>query len=298
MKIPHHNRYDYSPIVARPDYSWPQDRRLAVYVVLAIEHFAFGTGLGHMISAAHPAPDPRAYGWRDYGNRVGVWRILDMLNELELPACALVNTAIIDYAPQIVEALIERKDEILGHGRTNAERQAEMFEEDETRVIASVRDAIASFPGSHQPRGWLGPWLSESNITPDLLQEAGFTYVCDWGFDDQPVWMRTRCGRIMSMPYSADFNDSTQMLVHHHSADTFADMLIARIDEMVRQSEKQPLVCAISIHPMICAQPHRLPAIRRALRHLATHAARDAIWITRPGQIYEHCCRLGDGIVP
>jgi len=142
MQLPYHDRYAYSPIVDRPDYSWPDGKRLAVYLGLNIEHFAFGAGEGHLLTVAGAAPDPRTFAWRDYGNRVGVWRCLELFDELNLPAAHLINTAVFDYAPRIVDALKARGDEFIGHGRTNAERHSHMWEADERRFLQEVRDAI------------------------------------------------------------------------------------------------------------------------------------------------------------
>jgi allantoinase len=294
MKLPHHDRYAYSPINARRNFDWPGGKRLAVYIAVNVEHFAFGRGIGHQISVQNHAPDHRAYCWRDYGNRVGIWRLLDTLDALQFPACHLMNSAILDYAPAIAEAVVGRGDEIVGHGRTNAERQGEMWEEDEARLIREARDAITARTGQ-RPRGWMGPWLSQSNETPDLLQEAGFDFLMDWPCDDQPIWLKTRQGRLMAVPYGIDLNDATQMLFHHHTAHAYGDMLIDRFEEMLVQSEKQPLVCAIPVHPMIVGQPHRLPHLRRALTHIRDRG--EKVWFTRPGEIYDHCASLPEGMI-
>ena len=110
MQLPYHDRYAYSPIIDRPDYSWPDGKRLAVYLGLNIEHFAFGAGEGHLLTVPGAAPDARTFAWRDYGNRVGVWRCLELFDELNLPAAHLINTAVFDYAPRIVDALKARGD--------------------------------------------------------------------------------------------------------------------------------------------------------------------------------------------
>jgi peptidoglycan/xylan/chitin deacetylase (PgdA/CDA1 family) len=297
IHVPYHNRFKYSSIVHRPDYSWPGGKRLALYVDLNIEHFAYATGLGHSLTTELPQPDPRSFCWRDYGNRVGVWRMFDLFDELGLPACCNINATVFDYAPEIVKRINARKDEIIGHGRTNAERQGQMWEEDEARFIAEVRDAILKASGQ-QVRGWMCPWMSQSNLTPDLLQEAGFKFIMDWPCDDQPVWMKTRNGRFMSMPYPLEINDSPQMLVRHHTAEQFSQMIIDQFDEMIEQCEKQPLVCGISMHTMICGQPYRVRAVRRALKHIVEHPKRDQVWFTRPGEIYEYCASLPAGTMP
>ena len=297
MKLPHHGRYDYAAIDRRPVYSWPDGKRLAVYIGLNIEHFAYAAGLGHAVSTELPQPDPRTFCWRDYGNRVGVWRLLDLFDEFGLPACHLINTAVFDYAPEILDAISARGDEIIGHGRTNAERQGQMWEEDEARLLASVRDEVSRRTGK-PPRGWMGPWMSQSAVTADLLQESGYAFVMDWPCDDQPIWLRTRRGRIMSVPYPLEINDSPQLLVRRHTAEEFSQMIVDQFDEMVEQSANQPLVCGIALHTMVVGQPYRLRALRRALRHIVEHPARDRVWWTRPGEIHDHCAGLPAGTVP
>jgi allantoinase len=297
MKLPHHGRYGYSAIVKRPDYAWPEGKRLAVYVALNIENFALSAGLGHSVSSELPPPDPRTFSWRDYGNRVGVWRLLELLDELQLPACHLINTTVFDYCPEVIAPIVARGDEVIGHGRTNAERQGQWWEADEWRFICEVRDSILKHTGQ-QPRGWMGPWMSQSKVTPDLLKEAGFCFEMDWPCDDQPIWLRTRAGKLMSIPYSLEINDSPQLLVRAHTAEEFATMMIYQFEEMLRQSEKQPLVLGIALHTMIVGQPYRLHSIRKALQHIAKHPRREQVWFTRPGQIYDHCMTLPEAMIP
>jgi allantoinase len=296
MLLPHHNRYPYSPIHKRPDYSWPDGKRLAVYIGLNIEHFAFGAGLSHSLSTPLPGLDHRAHTWCDYGNRVGVWRILDMLDQLGLPASHLMNTAVFEHAPDIVEAINARHDEIIGHGRTNSERQGQFWEEDEMRLLKQVRDDILRYSGQNV-RGWMSPWMSVSHHTPDLLQEAGFKFLMDWPGDDQPIWMKARSGPILSLPYPFEINDSPQLLVRHHTPEEFEQMIIGQFEEMLEQSASQPLVCGIALHTMIVGQPYRLRAIRRALQHIVNHPLRDRVWFTRPGEIYDHVIGLPDATV-
>jgi peptidoglycan/xylan/chitin deacetylase (PgdA/CDA1 family) len=296
LDLPHHGRYPYSAITRRPDYSWPDGKRLALYFALNIEHFAFGAGLGHAMTNELPGIDPRTFAWRDYGNRVGVWRLYELLDELRLPACHLVNTAVMDYAPEVIEPIVARGDEIVGHGRTNAERQGQWWEADEKRMVEEVRDTITRHAG-RAPRGWMGPWMSQSRVTPDLLQEAGFTFEMDWPGDDQPVWMKTRNGRLLSMPYSLELNDSPQILVRHHTAEEFATMIVHQFEEMLRQSERQPLVLGIALHTMIVGQPYRLYALRKAMAHIVNHPQAHKVWFTRPGEIYDHCLALPEGTV-
>ena len=197
----------------------------------------------------------------------------------------------------MIEPIIARGDEVIGHGRTNAERHGQWWEADEARMLAEVRSKIAAATG-HAPRGWMAPWMSQSQHTPDLLQEAGYCFEMDWPCDDQPVWMKTRNGRLMSLPYSLEINDSPQILVRHHTAEDFATMIVHQFEEMLHQSSRQPLVLGIALHTMIFGQPYRLYALRKALQHILNHPERDKVWITRPGEIYDHVCALPEGTIP
>jgi len=294
MHMKSHRRYNYQPIAGRPHYSWPGGKSLAFYIAINIEHFHFGEGLGHTPSYLTPQPDVRNYAWRDYGLRVGIWRIFDLLDELALPACLLVNSAAYDYAPQIMARGRERGDEIVGHGRTNSERQGDLDETQERALIEEASTVIAAHEG-HRPKGWLGPWISETLVTPDLLKEAGYDYVLDWPLDDQPVWLATRSGPLLSVPYPVEINDAPAMLSRHCTASDFTTMITDQFDELVRQSRQQPLVCSLSLHPPIVGQPFRLAQLRRALQSIKDHPAFDRIWLTRPGDIACHIAGLPDG---
>jgi allantoinase len=292
-----HGRYRYSAIVQRPDYSWPEGRRLAIYLGVNLEHFAFGEGLGAELAPGGPQPDVLNYAWRDYGNRVGVWRLLSLLDELGLPATVLVNTAMYDYAPEVVAAFRLRGDEIAGHGRTNSERQSVLDEDGERLLIAEATARLTVAEG-RAPAGWLGPWIAQSHVTPDLLQEAGYGYLLDWCHDDQPTWFQTRRGRILSVPYPQELNDIPAIVARKVGASEFADMIVDQVDEMAEQCVRQPLVMGIALHPYIVGQPFRLRQLRRALRHIVEHPERPRFWLTTAGAIAEHAASLPRGIVP
>jgi len=281
--LPHHDRFDYAAITRRPDYRWPNGKRLAVYLGLNIEHFAFGTGLGANLAPALPQPDVLNYAWREYGNRVGVWRCLELLDALALPAGVLINTALYDHCPEVVDACVARGDEIIGHGHTNAERQGEMTEADERALLVHCRDRIAQRSGT-APAGWLSPWISESRVTPDLLAETGYRYTLNWCHDDQPVRLRTRDGgALWAIPYPQELNDIPMIVGRQLDAKDFAQMIVDQFDEMLLQSQRQPLVMGIALHPYLVGQPYRLRHLRRALQHLCAH--RDAVWFSTPGAI-------------
>ena len=290
-----HERYDYSAITQRPDYDWPNGTRLAVYVALNIEQFRFGEGKGAAIAPPDQAHSHSVFSWRDYGNRVGIWRLLELLDELNFPAQAQLNTAVYEHCPEIPVALRERGIEVLGHGITNSDEQGDLPEVQERELIAQVTDIISKHEGA-MPLGWMSPWISNSEHTADLLQEQGYRYFMDWTSDDQPIWMRTRAGRILSMPYPIECNDTRGIVWYRYTSAEFADMLIDAFDEMLEQSVRQPLVCPISLHPFVTGRPYRIRHLRRALEHIA--ANRERIWLTQPGRICAHIESLAEGIVP
>src|SRR5665647_772599 len=264
-----HGRYPYSAVTERPVYDWPQGKRLAVYIGLNLEWFWFGEGLGAELTPAGPQPDVLNYSWRDYGNRVGVFRLADLFGALKLPVSLLVNAQMIEHAPQALAAFPAA--EIVAHGRSNSERQGTLTEADERALIAETTATLEQHCGT-RPRGWLGPWISLSPLTPDLLQEAGYSYLLDWCHDDQPVWMKTRQGRILSVPYPQELNDIPQIVARKREAKEFADMIIDSFDVMQAECAKRPLVMGIALHPYIVGQPHRLKHLARALNHIVSRA--------------------------
>lgn len=280
---PHHGRYAYSALPDRPVYDWPGGKRLAVYLGLNLEGFDFGRGLGAELAPGGPQPDVLNYAWRDWGNRVGTWRIRDTLDALEMPASVLVNSRLYADCPGLIEAFRARGDEIVGHGRTNTERQGDRPEAEERALIAEATAILTAQEGK-APKGWLGPWISQSHSTPDLLAEAGYTYLLDWCHDDQPTWFSTRDGgRILAVPYPQELNDIPAIVARKETGQQFADAIVEAFDEMLEQSRQAPLVMGIALHPYIVGQPHRLRPLRRALAHIAAH--RDEIWLTTAGGI-------------
>ena len=282
MTLGTHNRYEYAPITQRPAFEWPQGKGLAVYIGVNLEHFAFGEGLGAELAPGGPQPDVLNYAWRDYGNRVGAWRMLDVMDALDMPATVLVNSEMYSYAPSLIAAHRARGDEIAGHGRSNSERQSTLSEAEETALIAEATAVITAAEGQ-PPAGWLSPWIAESQITPDLLQEAGYSYTLNWCMDDQPVWMRTRSGPLLSVPYPQEVNDIPAIIARKDGPADFAALITDSFDEMLDQATQQPLVMGIALHPYIVGQPARLRHLRQALRHVC--ARRSDIWLTTAGNI-------------
>lgn len=288
-----HGRFDYSAIGERMRFQWPGGAKLAFYIGCNLEHFAFGEGLGAALvpsSWASEQPDVPNYTWREYGNRVGVWRCLDLFDDLSLPVGALVNTAMYDHCPQVVMAFAERGDELIAHGHTNAERQGGWPPDEERALLAHCRERMRQAHG-RAPQGWLSPWISESALTPDLLHETGYRYTLNWSHDDQPVPMRTRGGgTLWSVPYPQELNDIPMIVARQMDGKDFAQMIVDQFDEMLaltqRDDDAPSLVMGLALHPYLVGQPYRLRHLRRALQHVASHAGRE-LWITTPGAIVD-----------
>lgn len=290
-----HGRYPYSPIPARPRFTWPGGSGLAVYVAVNVEVFPFGEGLGVPLNNPLPEPDVVNFAWRDWGNRVGVWNLLDALDEHTIPTAVALNGAAYEEVPEVAAAFRARGDEFLGHGWTNSKRQADLPEPAEAALLTRCRDRIAEAEGA-PPAGWLSPWLNETELTPDLLAEAGYRYTLDWPHDDQPTWLQTRGGPLIAIPYARPNNDLPGLHGAKWTPREWADTLIDQFDEMLRLSQRWPLVFNLSLHPFLVGWPFRLLHLRRVLAHIAAH--RDDIWLVRPGDIARHWSGLAQAAPP
>jgi peptidoglycan/xylan/chitin deacetylase (PgdA/CDA1 family) len=280
--LPTHGRYDYAPITKRPDYRWPNGTGLAVYIAVGIEEYAFGEGMSEDILPGTPKPDMVNTSWRDYGNRVGGFRLLARLSEFGMRPAILLNTAVYDTAPDLVAAATEAGAELVGHGVANSDTLAGMAADAERAYVGEVAARITAEQGT-PPRGWSSPWLAQNPTTLEHLVEQGYTYLMDLRLDDQPVWLNTAAGKLLSIPYALELNDSSTIIGRQTTARDFADMIIDEFDELLEASASQPLVMSIVVHSFISGQPFRLRALSRALAHIAAH--RDQIWLTRPGDI-------------
>ena len=286
MTLPDHGRFGYSPIVSRAPFSWPGGRRLAVYLAVALEHFSYDAdGLGLSYSPGLRHPNTYNWAWREYGNRVGGWRLLELLEQCRMPPTVLLNTACYEHCPELVAAYREAGAEFVGHGRTNSVHPNDLTASDEAAVVREVRDAILRHEG-RPPAGWMSPGAHPSRHTEDILAEHGFRYTLDWPMDDQPTWMSTAHGPLLSVPYPHEVNDVPAIALHHATADQFAAITRDTFDEMREQARSQPLVLGIVVHSFLVGQPFRLRQFRAVLAHLT--AGWSDVWLTTPGQVAEH----------
>jgi allantoinase len=274
-------RFEYSPIIKRPPLRWPNGARVAVWVAVNIEHFK----IDRPGTAMHPfpgiTPDVYNYAWRDYGVRVGIWRLMQLLDRLGMKAGVMLNSDVCIHYPVIVEECVKRGWEILGHGMTNSQFLAGMSEDQEREVIRTVIRTIKDKTGK-APRGWLGPALAETFSTPDLLAEEGITYVCDWCNDDQPYPMKVRTGRLLSVPYGIELNDIPMFLEFKATPDEFRQAICDQFDQLYAEGAETGRVLCIALHPFIIATPWRIKYLERALQHILRHKD---VWVTTGGEI-------------
>ena len=274
--------YRYTPLPGRPAGSWPNGAQLAVVVCVGVESYRFGDGLTENVLPDVPAPDLVNTAWRDYGNRVGAFRIFDMLAALGIPPTVLLNTDVYDEAPAVLEAARRAGAEIVGHGRSNSDSLSALSPDAERAYLRDVAERIRAHEGT-APGGWSSPWLSHTPNTLNLLADNGYRYLLDLRLDDQPVWLTTESGPLLAIPYNAEINDSSTMIGRQASAREFEAMIVDEFAELSAAAAEVPLVMNIVLHSFITGVPFRLRAVRRALERIA---GADGVWFTTPREIH------------
>lgn len=279
-----HDRFDYSPIARRPPLRWPNGARLALWVIPNIEHFYFdrpSTSISQ--TTASFTPDVLNYSWRDYGVRVGIWRMMDIMEKHGVKGTVALNSDVCAEYPQIIEAGKKLGWEWMGHGQTNSMMMVGRAEAEERAMIRTIHSTIAQSTGK-APRGWLGPGLSETHNTLDLLAEAGFDYVGDWINDEQPYDMRVKSGRMTSIPYSVEINDIPAILHGKQSGESFGRMIKDQFDVLYEDGAKSGRVMSICLHPFMIGHPFRSKYLDEALKHIRS---RQEVWITTGSEIID-----------
>jgi allantoinase len=265
-------RLDYSPIPDRKKLTLPGGVRLVLWVIVNVEEWDINETMPRTVltppAGGAPMPDIPNWAWHEYGNRVGFWRMVEVFDALKVPAVLAINGSAIARYGAIVDAAKERNWEFIGHGFSQKNMQKVADEKaDIEKTSAAIREATGK-----NPRGWLGPGLTETWDTPDLLAEAGYDYVCDWVLDDQPVRLKTRGGKsIVNLPYTQECNDVAMMLIQHHKASEYQDRAIDQFEQLYRDARDSARVMALVIHPYIMGAPHRLRYFRDALAHIGGH---------------------------
>lgn len=264
-----HERISYSAIVDRKPLKLPGGARMAVWVIVNIEEWDPRETMPRTVltppAGGAPLPDVPNWAWHEYGNRVGFWRLLEALDNHGIKAVLAINGKAVATYDAISRAALDRGWEFMGHGfgQKNMQKVA-----DEREDIRKTAQAIKQFTGK-VPRGWLGPGLTETWETPDLLVEEGFEYVCDWVLDDEPVVLKTRSKPIVNIPYTQECNDVAMMLIQHHKASEYHDRAMDQFEQIYHDSASSARVMALVVHPYIMGAPHRAKHFRRILEKIS-----------------------------
>lgn len=281
----------YSPIIDRPIIRWPDKARVALWICPCYVYYEFTPPADRWLNAwaRTPAPDVAGYSRQEYGGRIGFWRMLEVLDKYNARCTAVVNSQALERSPEICRAMAERNWAIAGHGANNTRFVYGMSEDEERRYYREMLESVRSNTGvTMRGMGGSGPQAATES-TPDLLAEAGFLYHTDWFCDDQPFPLRVRSGRLISMPYSVEMND-TLVFAAGGEADLFGEMIVRQFDQLYREGEQSGRVMCISLHPNLIGQPQRLRHLDAALAHINSHAG---VWHATGDEIaahyLEHC---------
>jgi hypothetical protein len=281
------DRVAYLPFPGRPPVRWPGGARLAFWLVPNIEFYEY-------LPAANPHKDPfprvphpdvMQYSWRDYGNRVGLWRLAELFADYPTRVTVSLNVAAVVRLPEVRDLILDRGWDVLSHGVYNTAYLCGMDADDErafyAETIATVRDALG-----RPLKGMLGPCVTNGETTPDLMAEAGLVYHADWVHDDQPTPVSVRTGRLVSVPYNYDINDGP-LLESHYDGDYFVEAITRQFDRLYAEADAdgRGLVMALPLHTYLAGQPHYVDRLRAVLDHVCAH---DGIWYATGDEIAEH----------
>ena len=264
------DRIVYSAITDRPQLLLPDGARMAVWVIVNVEEWDPRQAMPRTVltppAGGSPMPDASRTGpGTNTATALAFGVLFEVFDALSVPAVLAINGSALAAYPAIVRAALDREWEFIGHGFTQRNMQKV---ENERADIRKTREVIAEATGT-PPRGWLGPGLTETWETPDLLVEEGYDYVADWVLDDQPVWLKTRSKPILNLPYTQECNDVAMMLIQHHKASEYHDRALDQFEQIYADAAKSARIMALVVHPYIMGAPHRLKYFRRVLETIS-----------------------------
>jgi allantoinase len=265
-------RSAFSAIVDRPPLKLPGDARIVVWTIVNLEFWSISRPMARQVLPAPTGqvllPDVPNWAWHEYGMRVGVWRFFELFGRLGIRPTLSINARVCEEYERVAHAAREAGWEFMAH----AWEQMPIHKvDDQAAMIAKSLDVLGRFAGV-KPKGWLGPGLTETYDTPDLLAAAGIQYISDWVYDDEPTEIRTRHGRLVTLPYSVELNDIPMMLVQHHESGYFTQRCIDSFERLYQEGAERAKIMAIAIHPYISGQPHRIKYLEAVYDHIARYA--------------------------
>ena len=277
--------YDYSPLCDRPKITWPNGARVAVWVAPNIEYYEFDPPLNPGRRAwPKPHPDVVPYSHRDYGNRAGFFRMMEAMAKYNVRGSVSLNVAICQHHPELIKVCNELDWELFSHGIYNTRYTYTMSEAQERAMMKDVIDTIKDASGQ-DVAGWLAPALSYTTNTFELLAEFGIQYTCDLFHDDQPQPVNTKSGRLISVPYSLEMNDTVVLSMMGKSSRHYSDILKANFDQLYEEGAENGQVMCIPLHPFLIGQPHRIGNFAEVLDYITGH---DDVWVTTGREIAAH----------
>ena len=283
MKLPR-DRFDYSAIVDRRPFTLPKGARIAVWTIVNIEEWDIEKPMARQYLTApqgvSTVPDVPNWAWHDYGMRVGFWRLLDALSRRKIRATTAINAHVVESYTRVAQAMLDAGWEFMGHGVIQG---AMHLLPDQRAGIRQSVDLLKRFTGK-KPKGWLGPGLTETGETLDLLAQEGIEYVSDWVNDDQPYPIRTTAGPLISVPYSLELNDIPMMVIQHHSSTEWLQRARDQFDRLYAEGAKNPRVMALAVHPYISGVPHRIKYFEAVYDYMRK---KKGVWFTTGEDIYE-----------
>ena len=283
MRLPR-ERFDYSAITSRRPWKLPKGARIAVWTIVNVEDWDIEKPVARQYIPApqgvSPVPDVPNWAWHDYGMRVGFWRFLDALGKRKIRATTAINARVTESYRPIAQAMLDAGWEFMGHGVVQG---AMHLLPDQRVAIRTAIEMLRKFTGKN-PKGWLGPGLTETWETLDLLREEGIEYVSDWVNDDQPYEIRTSAGPLVSVPYTLELNDIPMMVIQHHASGEWFRRAKDQFDRLYAEGRTNPRVMALAVHPYISGVPHRIKHFEAVYDYMKKHRG---VWFTTGEEIYE-----------
>ncbi len=283
MRLPH-ERFEYSPLPSRPRWKLPRGARIAVWTIVNVEEWDIEKAMARQYLPAPQGvstiPDVPNWAWHEYGMRVGFWRMYEALRKRKIRATTAINANVCRAYPPVAEAMRDAGWEFMGHG---VKQGAMQLLTDQRKAVRESIELIRDFTGK-APKGWLGPGLTETWETLDMLAEEGIQYVSDWVNDDQPYEIRTATQPLVSVPYTLELNDIPVMVVQHHESSAWVTRCKDQFDRLLLEGARQPRVMAIAVHPYIHGVPHRIKYFEAVYDYIGKQKG---VWMTTGEEIAE-----------
>ncbi len=264
-------RCDYSAIVDRPPLRLPNGARIVVWSIVNYEVWDIGRPMARQVLPAPTGipllPDVPHWSWHEYGMRVGAWRFFDLYSRLGIRPTLATNARVCEDYPRVAEQAKRDGWEFMGHAY---DQMPIHKNDDQAAMIKRSIDVLENFTGK-RPVGWLGPGLTQTLETPELLAAAGVKYIGDWVYDDEPTVIRTANGPLVTLPYTIELNDIPMMIIQHHESGYLLKRAIDQFDRLYQEGKDRAKIMAIAIHPYISGQPHRIKYLEQIYDYIGRH---------------------------